>query len=228
MNEGQEISSQVERAKKLFGDLKNEMNKDLQAEEVNLEIRNLTEEIFVKLRICLDKVLIYKLKAIGFKGDLSKVSFPISKNKLDFDSLMKKMRLTDLNQDFIKLLESFQPFSIDGNKYFYILHEKGSKEKHHFLVKERKGKIHSRTTFSNMNGGGISWTPDNVRFGGGVSIMGVPINIATQEPAYVLPHQQLIRHYDILFKLEDYEIELTFLLNSLVKTTEKIIREVLK
>mgnify|MGYP001575110951 CR=1 FL=1 len=228
MNEEAEILSQVERAKKLFDNLKEEMNKNINSNEASLEVRNLTEEIFVKLRICLDKLILFKLRKVDFSGDLSKVYFPISKNLQDFNNIIKKYGLDKLDYQILDLIKFFQPFSPEGNKYLYILHEKGAKEKHHFLIREKKETIHTRTTFQNNAGGAVSWTPKGVIFGEGVFMNGVPINPQTQEPAYVLPNQKLIRHYEVLFKLEGYDIELIFLIISLIDTTEKIVKEILK
>ena len=227
MSEESDLLSQIERSKKLFEELKREMDKSASSATVTDETRNLTEEIFIKLRVCLDKTMYYRLCKNNFSGDLSKIYFPICKNSSDFSSLLKTYGLENLSStdpDFIKLISDFQPFSQAGNKSLEILHEKGSKEKHKFLLREVKESNHVKTTFKSP-GGEVSWTVQGVHFGSGVFINGVPINPATQQPAFIPPTHQLIKNYQVAIKLSDKDIEILSLCGSLINSVEKIVKE---
>lgn len=221
----EELLSQLERVKELNSDLKKELQNNLASCDVTLKTRNLTEEIFVKLRICLDKLIFYYLNKNNYPVDLSKVSFPISKTQNDFNSVITNYGLKNINQihlQFFSLLLDSQPFSSKEKEILTILHEKGSKEKHQFLIKEKKETNHIRTTFKSQNGE-ISWSKQGVFFGEGVSMNGVPINPATQEPAFIPPTHKLIRHYEISIRLVDKNIEITFLCDSLIKLVKEIV-----
>ncbi len=221
----EELFSQIERAKDLNSELKKELQNNLSSDDVTFKTRNLTEEIFVKLRICLDKVIFYYLNENNYSVDLSKVYFPISKTLNDFNSVIINYGLQRLDQyypKFFNLILSFQPFSAKENEILTILQEKGSKEKHKFLVEEKKDANHVRTTFKSHTGE-VSWSKQGVFFGNGVYINGVPINPNTQEPAFIPPTHQLIRHYEIRIKLADNDIEVSFLCDSLIKLVEEMV-----
>lgn len=228
MTEEQDLISQIDRAKELKKELDEEVKRTISQNEVSLKTRNLTEEILVKLRTCLDKIIYYRLKRDHSSVDLTKIYFPICKSRLDFDSLTKRYGLNTLKEIdpvFFSLIESFQPFYLNGNKYLEILQEKGSKEKHQFLINQKKEEKHVKTTIKSPRGG-ISWTT-GVRFKGNISVMGVPINTQTQEPAFIPPTHQLIKHYQVTVKLSEKDVEVSSLCNSLINSVEKIVNEVI-
>jgi len=113
MNE-KELRSQLERAKELYSDLIKELPNNISSEEVTYRTRILTEEIFIKLRTFLDKCIHYYINKNSLSIDLSKVYFPISKTKEDFDRVINRYGLNELktnNSEFFNLILHFQPFS---------------------------------------------------------------------------------------------------------------------
>src|SRR3989344_3178121 len=163
----EELLSQIARMKELNSELKSELQNNLSSNEVTLKSRNITEEIFVKSRTLLDKTIFYYLSKNNYPVDLSKVYFPISKTQNDFNSVIVNYKLNTLSQDhplFYNIILSFQPFSSKDKEILTILQEKGSKEKHQFLVKERKETNHVRTTFKSPDGE-VSWSKQGVLFG---------------------------------------------------------------
>ena len=153
--------------------------------------------------------------------------FPISKTQNDFNSVIINYGLGNLNQIhpiFYSLILSSQPFSSRSNEILTILQEKGSKQKHQFLIKEKKESNHIRTTFRSPSGE-VSWSPSNVRFGSGVSMLGIPVNPNIQEPAFIPPTHKLIRQYSVSVKLDDKDIEISVLCDSLIKLVEEIVNK---
>ncbi|HLC31063.1 MAG TPA: hypothetical protein VJK51_00180 [Candidatus Nanoarchaeia archaeon] len=229
MNEENELLSQIERAKELNTELKKELQNNISSTDVSLKIRNITEEIFVKLRICLDKTILFYLSKKNYLLDNSYLYFPISKNNSDFNSVLKNYGLGDLNYKlppFFNLILSFQPFSSPDKEILTILQEKGSREKHQFLIKEKREANHISTTFKSTNGE-VSWSKQGARFGNGVYINGVQINPITQEPVFIPSTHQLIRHYNVSVKLSDKDIEVYSLCTSLIKVVEDIVKKVI-
>ncbi len=114
MSEDQELLSQIERVKELNSELKRELQNNLSSNEVTLKSRNITEEIFVKLRTLLDKTIFSYLSKSNYNVDLSKLYFPISRTQNDFNSVIINYGLNNLSRDcpsFYNIILSFQPFS---------------------------------------------------------------------------------------------------------------------
>lgn len=226
----EELLSQIERVKELNSELKKELQNNLSSNEVTLKSRNITEEVFVKLRTILDKTIFYYLSRNNYNVNLSKVYFPISKTQNDFNSVIINYGLNNLSQDCpicYSYILGFQPFSSKDKEILTILQEKGSKEKHQFLIKEKKETTYARTTFHSSTGN-VSWSRQNAHFGNGVQVLGVPINPTTQEPAFIPPTHQLIRHYEISIKLADKDLEISSLCDSLIKLVEEIVNKIIE
>jgi len=182
----QDIQSQLDRAKELLQELENACNTDLQAKDVSGKTKNLSQEVLLKVKHLLDQS-IYKFFEKQYLPSLSdldkksaKVYFPTVSKKEDLKSVFGRAKMGDLetrHQDFYKFIESVQPYNQD---YFWLKHLASySSEKHIRLTPQIKTET-KRVTVS-RGGGSVSWGP-GVTFGGGVSVMGVPIDPATQMP----------------------------------------------
>lgn len=99
--------------------------------------------------------------------------FPICGDQKDFDKRYGKVETTVRS-----VLLKWQPFNgNDWIRWFSILN---NKNKHHTLIPQmRREQVETRVT--SPGGGAVSWT-GGVTFGSGVSVMGVPIDPATQLP----------------------------------------------
>lgn len=99
--------------------------------------------------------------------------FPICTHLNDFN---KRYGAVDSNTRSV--LDKFQPYN--GNNTISWFNVLNNKNKHVTLVPQtRRETIETRVT--HPSGGGVSWT-SGVVFGGGVSVMGVPIDPRTQLP----------------------------------------------
>ncbi len=99
--------------------------------------------------------------------------FPICAHLNDFTT-----RYSAVDSGTKSVLDKFQPYNGNNKiKWFNILN---NKNKHVTLVPQiRRETVETRVT--HPSGGGVSWT-SGVVFGGGVSVMGVPIDPRTQLP----------------------------------------------
>src|SRR3989338_9310978 len=82
------LQSQILRAKELYGDLKQEVEKDLQNSTVSLRTMEITEDVLVKLRDCLDKAINLYSQKKGF-SDNRNLYFPIASTFEDFQKKEK-------------------------------------------------------------------------------------------------------------------------------------------
>ena len=99
--------------------------------------------------------------------------FPICNHPNDFSARTKQVAPA-----VSAVLERWQPYKgNDWLKWFNVLN---NKNKHVTLVPQTRREM-PQTTVSHPAGGSISWGP-GVTFGGGVSVMGVPIAPRTQLP----------------------------------------------
>lgn len=83
------------------------------------------------------------------------------------------------NIELFNIIESFQRYT-EGSPNTLSLFSTLVNENKHAILSHQTRKETKRITVSRPNGGSVSWSPDNVRFGRGVYIVGAPINPSTQ------------------------------------------------
>jgi len=227
----QDIQSQLDRAKELLQELENACNTDLQAKDVSGKTKNLSQEVLLKVKHLLDQS-IYKFFEKQYLPSLSdldkksaKVYFPTVSKKEDLKSVCGRAKMGDLetrHQDFYKFIESVQPYNQD---YFWLKHLASySSEKHIRLTPQIKTET-KRVTVS-RGGGSVSWGP-GVTFGGGVSVMGVPIDPATQMPIPNNVAETKVENW-VSFLFEGSDVNVLGLCKKSVEDGEKIIKKVLE
>ncbi|PIP52556.1 hypothetical protein COX09_00840 [Candidatus Beckwithbacteria bacterium CG23_combo_of_CG06-09_8_20_14_all_47_9] len=227
----QDIQSQLDRAKELLQELENACNTDLQAKDVSGKTKNLSQEVLLKVKHLLDQS-IYKFFEKQYLPSLSdldkksaKVYFPTVSKKEDLKSVFGRAKMGDLetrHQDFYKFIESVQPYNQD---YFWLKHLASySSEKHIRLTPQIKTET-KRVTVS-RGGGSVSWGP-GVTFGGGVSVMGVPIDPATQMPIPNNVAETKVENW-VSFLFEGSDVNVLGLCKKSVEDGEKIIKKVLE
>lgn len=110
--------------------------------------------------------------------------FPILPDVASFNGQCTKWYpgLQNSCPDLWKYLESIQPYHKD---YEWLEHfnRLNNENKHESLVEQTR--IETKRINVKFGSGVVSWNPDAVKFGSGVSIGGVPVNPATQMP---VPH----------------------------------------
>ena len=108
------------------------------------------------------------------------VYFPIAPDQGGLDSILGRWRWKTVRDDheaiYVYLL-ALQPFVNEANKWLAVLNDLAVKGKHIDLVPQVR--IEQRRVTVSGAGGSVSWGP-GVTFGSGVSVMGAPINPATQ------------------------------------------------
>jgi len=227
----QDIQSQLDRAKELLQDLEKACNDDLQAKNVSGKTKNLSQEVLLKIKHLLDQS-IYKFFEKYYFPNLSevdkktvKVYFPIVSKKDDLKSVLGRAKMGDLEinyRDFYQFIDSVQPYNQD---YLWLKHLANfASEKHIRLTPQIK--TETRRVTVSRGGGSVSWG-QGVTFGGGVSVMGVPINPKTQMPVPNNVAETKVENW-ISFLLEGSDINVLGLCKKSVEDGEKIIKKVLE
>ncbi|HIE0125417.1 TPA: hypothetical protein ACXI73_000470 [Stenotrophomonas maltophilia] len=144
-------------------------------EDLKVSIKN----IFENLRSCLD-YLAHDVRELKCVGALSadRLYFPIRPSAKEFSQVVAKdfPGLESTHPDVFGILEGAQQYHDPWLGQFNRLN---NQNKHQDLVEQTR--TESRQVTVSGAGGSVSWGP-GVTFGGGVSVMGVPIDPRTQMP----------------------------------------------
>jgi len=227
----QDLQSQLDRAKELLQELESACNTDLQAKDVSGKTKNLSQEVLLKIRHLLDQS-IYKFFEKYYLPNLSdidkksaKIYFPIVSKKEVLKSVFGRAKMRDIetnNQKFYEFISSVQPYNQDYLWLKYLADF--ANDKHIKLTPETKTEI-KRVTVS-RGGGSVSWGP-GVTFGGGVSVMGVPIDPATQMPVPNNITETKVENW-VSFLFDGSDVNVFWLCKRSVEDGEKIIKKVLE
>lgn len=181
-----ELKSEIERAEELYQQLKVECEKRMLEESVHPRILNLAVEVLVKLRSILDHIANDVFEVTVKSGlDLAdaekvKVYFPVADDEQSFRSQLGRSKFTELETNspaIFKIIRDAQPFVSSDNHWLAILRDLSNEGKHVQLVRQVR-QVTKRTTVTG-SGGSVAWT-NGVTFGQGVSVMGAPIDLRTQ------------------------------------------------
>lgn len=182
------LESMIARAEKLMGELKEVYNRDLDAKHVSPEALNITHEIIEKCSNVMDQTM-----TAVFESEIkSKIAiqpkrggyFPVAKDEKAYKESLGQWKASELDTiapDIDKKLRSLQPFTSPSNAIYARIRELANKK--HTALQPQKRNVQQRVNVSRPGVGGVSWGP-GVVFGGGVSVMGVPIDPRTQMPAH--------------------------------------------
>jgi hypothetical protein len=225
-----DFESQIDRAKELFNDLEKACNADLLSKKVSDKTKNLSQEVLLKMRHLLDQAIYqyfekhYFPKLSSEDRKTAKVYFPIVGKKEGLKSVLGRAKMEDLetsHHDFYVFLDSVQPYNV---KYAWLKQFADlCAEKHIRLTPQVKSEA-KRITVS-RGGGAVSWGP-GVTFGGGVSVMGVPIDPATQLPVPNNFAETKIETW-VSFLYEGTSINVLGLCKRAIEDGEAIAREVM-
>lgn len=227
----QDIQSQLDRAKELLQALEKACDDDLQTKNVSGKTKNLSQEVLLKVRHLLDQS-IYKFFEKHYLPNLSeadkksaKVYFPTVSKSDDLKSVLGRAKMGDLetkHQDFYKFIDSVQPYNQDYLWLKYLANY--ASEKHIRLTPQTK--METKRVTVTRGGGSVSWG-SGVTFGGGVSVMGVPIDPATQLPVPNNIAETKVENW-VSFLFEGSDINVLGLCKKSVEDGEKIIKKVLE
>ncbi len=126
------------------------------------------------------------------------------------------------HQGFYKFIDSVQPYN---QNYLWLKHLADfASDKHIRLTPQVK--IETRRVTVSRDGGSVSWGP-GVTFGGGVSVMSVPIDPATQMPIPNNVAETKIENW-ISFLFKGSDVNVLGLCKKSVEDGEKIIKKILE
>ena len=186
MNRNNSIQALIDKSKKDFSALKGDYEASLESQHISEELKIDIKNIFENLRSCLDYMAhdIHEECVTGRQS--SRLYFPIRQTRNEFNQVINSdfPNLQTTNSDVYSLLEKIQPYNDDWLGKFNKLN---NNNKHQNLEEQTKTESRKVTVSSPQGGGSISYGP-GVTFGGGVSVMGVPIDPKTQLP---IPNNQV-------------------------------------
>jgi hypothetical protein len=122
-------------------------------------------------------------RAYGSASDRSPY-FPLREDPKRFVEVMTK-DFPSVPQSVYDAIQRHQPYQ-PGKDVLGHLHDLARVNKHQDFTAQTRTETR-RIEVSGPGGSKVSWSPDNVRFGSGVSVMGAPIDPLTQLP---VPSQQ--------------------------------------
>ncbi len=173
----QSIDALVERASKDFEKLRADYNAALNSQTISEDMKIDIKNIFENLRSALDYLAMDVVDELGV-ADPGKIYFPIRDTENDFISTVRR-DFPDLDLKFpgvYDAMKSVQPFLKPWLGKFNRLN---NNNKHQNLVEQTRKESRRVSVSRPGSGGGVSWGP-GVKFGKGVSVMGVPIDPKTQ------------------------------------------------
>ena len=228
-----EIGSQLERARELYHELRQECERRVGENSVHLRIRNLAVEVAVKLRGALDHAAHVVYEATiepNLSPDESrnaKVYFPVADNENAFRSTMGRGKMLSLEKDSPETFAVFwraQPFVSADNRWLAILGHVVNKGKHVRLMQQVR-QVKQRTTVQRGNSS-VSWTRGNVKFGSDVSVVGAPIDPRTQD---VAPTAGVtFRTVDLVsYEFPDYDVNVLAFLKDALAGVDILTKELL-
>ncbi|HCE92366.1 MAG: hypothetical protein A2Z90_17475 [Burkholderiales bacterium GWA2_64_37] len=173
------IEALIRRARADFEEVKKSYEASLHEKHVREDLKVSIKNIFENLRSCLDYLAhdVRELKCVGAPST-DRLYFPIRPSAREFSQAVARdfPGLENGHPDVFGVLEAAQPYNDPWLGQFNRLN---NQNKHQDLVEQTR--TETRQVTVSRGGGSVSWGP-GVTFGGGVSVMGVPIDPRTQMP----------------------------------------------
>ena len=202
---------------RIEAEYKQSLHAKLIGAELRIEIKNLCEN----LRSVLDYIAraIHERYCPGAARN-DRFYFPILPDKKSFESKLDQWfpGLRQIAPRVAAVLEAVPPFQ-DGQGWLGQFNRLNNENKHENLVEQTRVES-QETTVTGRGGGQVSWT-SGVKFGSGVSVMGVPIDPRTQLP---VPHPsvKVQRVTWVDFQFVGIEVSALGLLKSTVSGVKRI------
>lgn len=221
MKRASSIEALLRKSQAVFADLKRAYDASLHDKQVREDLKVDIKNIFENLRSCLDYLAhdIFETHCPSAKSP-DRLYFPIRATATEFNQAVSRdyPGLQTASAVVCVILESVQPYRDPWLGQFNRLN---NGNKHQDLVEQTR--TESRQVTVSRGGRSVSWGP-GVTFGGGVSVMGIPIDPRTQMPVpNNVAQTQVITWVDFRFKENGMSV-LPFIETSL-KNVEKIYRD---
>lgn len=229
-----QLGSMLKRADELLGQLKDEYDGCLKAQDVTERAQNLTHEVLEKLRNALDHTMRQAWNKY-IEPNLSErdkkraiVYFPILSDLNSFRSTLGRgcmANLDEVHKNLYDFLLKKQPFSSEENRWLELLSEVAVEGKHVQLTPQKRSETR-RIKVSRPGSGSVSWDPDSVKFGKGVSVMGAPVDPETQR---IVPTPEVTEQLEVWvsFMLEGCGVNALQFCNEACNKTRMLINEML-
>jgi hypothetical protein len=179
MNRADSIEALLKKARTDFARLEDEYNASLSEKHVRDDLKVSIKNIFENLRSCLDYLGqdIFEAHCANAKKS-KRLYFPIRSSAPEFAAAITNdyPALQTTAPQVYGLLEAVQPYRDPWLAQFNKLN---NHNKHQALVEQSRTETRQVTVSSGS--GSVSWGP-GVKFGSGVSVMGVPIDPKSQMP----------------------------------------------
>ena len=223
-----DIDALLARSDADFAGIKSEYDRSLQAQEVSADLRIDIKNLCGNLRSVLD-FLAHEIRDrhCPHADPKGRFYFPILRDHSTFESNMGKW-FTGLNSscpDLWDYLESIQPYH---PHYAWLGHfnRLNNENKHGSLVQQTRSE-QQQVRVITQGGGAVSWSPQNVKFGSGVRIGGVPVDRRTQLP---VPHpsQKVERTTWVDFRFEEIDVSALRLLKSSLEGIRQLSTRILE
>jgi hypothetical protein len=179
------IAVRLRAAQAGIDELKPQYEAALRAKVLPLEVPHAVERVVTDQRPVLD-YLAHRLVEEAGGARTRQSQYPLTSNSADF-AAQHPSRLPQVGAqrpDLLAAIEARQPYQ-PGYEWLSRLNALANDGKHVDLVPQTRTE-EVRKSVSAPGGGSVSWGP-GVTFSGNVQVMGVPIDPATQRPAYVRP-----------------------------------------
>lgn len=179
MKRASSIEALLRKSQTVFADLKRAYDASLHEQHVREDLKVDIKNIFENLRSCLDYLAhdIFEAHCPSAKSP-DRLYFPIRATITEFNQAVNRYYpgLQTTSSVVYGILESVQPYRDPWLDQFNQLN---NDNKHQDLVEQTRTELRKVTV--SRGGGSVSWGP-GVTFGGGVSVMGIPIDPRTQMP----------------------------------------------
>jgi len=222
MSRKTDIEALLKRADTTLQKISTEYDNSLHSKTVSADLRIDVKDYFSNLRSILDYIAHDIVdKYCPNANPKNNLYFPIRSDLNAFDTEMTKSYpdLVVNNKAVYDILENLQPFKKDENKWLTFFNKLNNENKHERLVAQTRTET-KNVTVTGQGGGSVSWGP-GVTFGGGVSVMGVPIDPNTQMP---IPNNvvktEIITWVD--FQFEDINVSVLWLTKESLTKISKI------
>jgi len=204
-----------------FKELRSEYDASLHEKHVREDLKVSIKNIFENLRSCLDYIAHDIFEAhCSTHTKPKRLYFPIRQTAAEFTNAINK-DYPDLGvraKPVVDVLDSVQPYR---DPWLGNFNKLNNHNKHQDLVEQTR--TESRRVTVSRGQGSVSWGP-GVTFGGGVSVMGVPIDPNTQMPfPNTVAKTEVVVWVDFRFKEVDQPV-LSFLERSL-ENVERLYRD---
>ena len=216
------IEALLSKSKQQFEDIIREyqlsLNKQNISDILKVDIKNYCENI--------RSILDYLAHEIHDKycstSTRAKYYFPILPDNEQFAARMSRWypSLISSNNSIYSYLESIQPYN-PNCAWLGEFNKVNNDNKHADLVEQTKTQSERITAKSNSSKSSVTWSPQNVKFGSGVYINGVPVNPKTQMPE-PSPNQTVTKEIWVDFIFEGINISAISLLKKTINGVVKI------